>query len=138
MSLDPKIISAAAYLIHGEALRAHRNWDQQGIQATVRGALEDDGRDVLSVIRAGFEAVSDANANTPGAIRWPDRYRAVKGSQDWMNNFGPECTTCGRAKSHHDAAEATVPVDMRHQFSDPASDLAKSSRPHASAAEVAR
>ena len=116
MSIDPKVISAIAYLVHAEAQRTHRAWDQQGIHATVRGALEDDGRDVLSVIRAGFEAVSDANANTPGAIRWPDRYKAAKGTKDWMNNFGPECVTCGRAKSHHDAAEAAVPEAMRHAF----------------------
>ena len=137
MSIDSRTVSALAFLIHGEAQRVHRAWDQQGIHATVRGALEDDGRDVLSVIRAGFEAVSDANANTPGAIRWPDRYKAVKGTKDWMNNFGPECTTCGLAKRHHESAEAKVPESACHPFGDVGAEQGNPVRPHASGRPVA-
>lgn len=116
MSIDSKTISATAYLIHGEAQRANRAWDQQGIHATVKGALEDDGRDVLSVIRAGFEAVSDPKALTPGAIRWPDRYKASRGSRDWIANYGPDCAICRLSKRHHDAAEDNLPADKRHPF----------------------
>lgn len=116
--IDARTVSAVAYVVHCEAQRASRTWDQQGIHATVRGALDDDGHDVLSVVRAGFEAVSDPRAQTPGAIRWPDRYKSTSGAKDWMNNYGPECTTCGLTKRHHDAAEDKLPADKRHPFTE--------------------
>lgn len=116
MNTDPKIISATAYVIHGEALRQRRAWDQQGIHAAVRGALEDDGRDVLAVIHAGYEAVSDQRAETPGAIRWPGRYKPVKGTAAWTNDYGPDCAICGRSQREHDANEAKVTPDQRHAF----------------------
>lgn len=131
MSIDQKTISAIAYLVHGEAQRLNRRWDQQGIHAQVRGALEDDGHSVAEVIAAGFAAVEDPNSKTPAAIRWADRYAGtIPGTEAWINAYGPGCLTCGRTQRHHDIAESKLPLGVRHPF--------KADRPHTFREETPR
>ena len=138
MSIDPKIVSATAYLLHDEAQRAGRGWEIQGITAAVRGALEDDGRQLSAVVRAGFETVADSKAQTPGAMRWPARYATSKGTADWQAAYGPECAECGKASRIHDEIEAKLSPDLRHPFR-VESEPSKSHRPpHASGQEGVR
>jgi hypothetical protein len=97
MTTPQRAIAAAATVLHAEATEKGRAWGIQGIHAAVRGAIEEDGRQLGQVVIAGFAAIADEGAKTPAAIRWESRYstavvagRAVR--------IGPTCAVCGRAE----------------------------------------
>lgn len=106
------LVRSVALLLHDEAQRHGRTWDYPGVHVTVRAALEEDRRTPRQVVEAGFSAIEDKAAQTPGAIRWSIRY----GASVTAGRTGPGCRTCGRSQQAHDLAEAKAPADVRHAF----------------------
>jgi hypothetical protein len=128
MSADDTV-RALAVLITQEAIRQDRGWDYQGVWAAVRRAIDEDDRTPRQIVLAGFSAVDDPSAQTPGAIRWPSRYVAAHATLS-ANPRAPKCATCSRTAAAHDLAEAKLPADQRHSFNP--------HRPHASGQEASR
>lgn len=111
---DTDIVRAVATLITQEARRQNRGWDYQGIWAVVRTTIDEDGRTPREIITAGYSAVDDKTAQTPGAIRWPKWY--TSGAYPPVTPLEPRCATCCRTRPGHDQAEAKLPIDQRHPF----------------------
>lgn len=95
--------AAITHLAHLEAQRVGKAWDPQGIYASVRGALEDDGRRPHQVMEAAYAAVRDSSARTPAAIRWASRYPEASRP---AAASGAECVVCGRLEVACRAAAA--------------------------------
>ncbi len=116
-TLDPREVSAASFLVIQECRRADRHWDPQGIHAAVQAALVDDGRRPDAVVSAGFAAVHDTNARTPGAIRWAARYPDEAPAESAAAARLPSCFTCGRPESQcrTAAAKSGDPHQFQHE-----------------------
>ncbi len=102
-TVDPKEISATAYLISAAAgrLQAPRRWDEQGIYAVVRRLIDEGGRAPLDVAAAATRAVIDAAANTPAALSWSKYYDSPSASAP-QAEAEPICSHCSRSRRGHD------------------------------------
>lgn len=116
MVADQRVISAAAYLVKHHCEQVGKQWDQQGIHAAVRQAIEVDGRRVDQVVAAGFAAADDPAADTPAAIRWANRYPVTLGLVRDVTRAGPQCEVCGRPEVECRRADALVSPSLRHNI----------------------
>lgn len=106
-------LRAASLIVAAEADRLGRGWDYQGIHASVRRALDEDGRLLADVVLAGVAAARDTTAKTPAALRWTTYYPAT------ASGAGPvvaKCDLCGRPETVHALAEGKLHPDQRHEF----------------------
>lgn len=111
MNVDPREIRALAFLAVQECTRAGKPWNGKGVESQIRGAVETDGRPVDLVLTAAYAAAHDESAQTPAAIRWPERYPS---SAPGTSPAEPTCTTC--SKPERLCRAEPVRASARHEF----------------------
>ncbi|WP_425310625.1 hypothetical protein AADG42_18205 [Ammonicoccus fulvus] len=117
--ITPAMVAAVAEVVVLERDCRHPDlpWQAPGVVSAVRDLVEA-GLGVVSIVAAGVAAAADESARTPIAMTWA-KYRpaAAAGSGEASAaDHGPRCNSCGRTQTRHDAAEAKLPVELRHPF----------------------